>query len=140
MKKRLGDFSKLSPIYETGPVGNKNQPWFLNCCAEFNTTEKPEEILKSCQEVERELGRTKGEKWGPRVIDVDILFYGGFILDEPNLKIPHPEIANRRFVLEPLAEIAPDFIHPILKENIKEMLRECEDRAIVRKHNANPST
>jgi len=125
---------EMSHIFETEPVGIKDQPMFLNCCIEIETELAPMELLEKCLEIERKLGRVRREKNGPREIDVDILFYGDKILDEPGLKIPHPEIRNRKFVLVPLAEIAPDFADPVTKKTVSQMLKECGDTAIVKPH------
>lgn len=132
MQGKIGRAVKISSMYESEPVGNKYQPWFLNCCAEIETTKTPEEVLGLCQEIENLFGRERLQKWAARTLDIDILFYGSLILDMPNLKIPHSEARKRRFVLMPLAEIAPDFVDPAEKKSIKELLRECADRAIVR--------
>ena len=113
----LGALEK-SKIHETEPFGVLDQPKFLNMVCVVETELSPRELLEHCQEIERKIGRQKREKWGPREIDIDILFYGDQVVDEPDLKIPHPGIAEREFVLEPLREIAPDFVHPILGERV----------------------
>ena len=105
----LEQFIKItqkSSIYETEPVGYKDQDWFLNMVIEGETALSPQELLKKTQNIEKKLGRTKTFKDGPRIIDLDILFYNSDQINEPNLTIPHPEIQNRSFVLTPLAEIA----------------------------------
>lgn len=130
---------KKSGFYETEPWGKKDQPWFLNACAEMETELSPQQLLILCQSLEQKFGRPqKHEKWGPRFLDVDILFYGDIILrqvydkNNADLQIPHPQIQNRRFILIPLAEIAPNFAHPVLKKTIKRLLKECVDSSIVR--------
>ena len=117
---------KKSPIYETEPYGLTKQPKFLNCVVEANTTLAPQELLKALIEIEKKMGRVRKIHWGPRIIDLDILFYDDLVIDEENLKIPHPDIKNRFFVLKPLLDIAPDFIHPVLKRTIKELLDELK--------------
>jgi 2-amino-4-hydroxy-6-hydroxymethyldihydropteridine diphosphokinase len=114
---------KKSSIYETEPVGMMAQPLFYNMCAEAETGLEPAALLAAAKEVERALGRGKGVKWGPRIIDIDILFYDNIILDGKDLKIPHPELENRKFVLVPMAEIAENFVHPVYNISIKEMLK-----------------
>lgn len=106
-----GRVIKKSKTYETKPHGVKNQPMFLNCCIEIETNLKPLKLLAACQKIEKLLGRLKSEKGKmlPRTIDIDILFYGNEIINTPKLTLPHPRIAEREFVLKPLAEIAPDF-------------------------------
>lgn len=128
----IGNIKKISGFYETEPWGKKNQPWFLNCCSEIETILSHQELLEKCQNIEKIMGRTKKGKWGPRVIDIDILFYGDKSSKTAKLTIPHPRIRNRRFVLKPLHEIAPNFIHFLFKKTIKELLKECSDRSIVR--------
>ena len=94
--------------YRTAPWGKTDQDWFVNAAISVATGLAPHDLLLRCQEVEKELGRVRAEKWGPRVIDVDILWWRGGKVDEPHLKLPHPHIAERAFVLVPLADIAPD--------------------------------
>jgi len=113
---------KMSSFYETEPWGVKNQPWFINMVVEAETDLKPEELLKVLKKIEREMGREETFKWGPRSIDLDILFYNSKVIDTEELKIPHPYITVRNFVLKPLAEIAPHFIHPVIGKTIKELL------------------
>lgn len=122
---------KKSSFYKTEPFFVKDQPWFLNMCIEGETDLKPQELLKVCKQIEQKIGRKKRKKWGPREIDIDILFYGETILDEKSLKIPHERLHERKFVLAPLREITSNFIHPIFKKTVKELLRECGDRGIV---------
>jgi len=113
---------KRSPLYETEPVGIKAQPMFINMCLEAGTPLDPEALLNVIKQVETKIGREKGEKWGPRIIDIDILFYNNIIIHGENLTIPHPEIINRKFVLDPMNEIAPGFVHPEYNLTIKELL------------------
>ena len=106
----------------TEPQDLKAQPWFLNAVAEIETDVFPRLLLRRAQRVEQNLGRRRGISKGPRLIDIDILLYGRFVVGAPDLRIPHPRLADRRFVLEPLAELAPDLRHPIIRRTIREML------------------
>ncbi len=121
---------KVSSIYKTPPWGKKDQPEFLNQVIEAETEVSPKKLLNTCKEIEKKMGRKKGERWGPRIIDIDILFYGEKIIKEENLTIPHPLITERAFVLLPLYEIAPDFIHPVRKEKIKALLMKKKGKEI----------
>ena len=109
---------KVSSLYETEPVGPKQRN-FYNIAGKFKTNLNPKELLKVLKQIEQKLGRTKTYRWGPRVIDIDILFYGRQIIKSKNLIIPHKEIINRVFVLVPMNEIAPNFVHPIYRKKIK---------------------
>jgi 2-amino-4-hydroxy-6-hydroxymethyldihydropteridine diphosphokinase len=113
---------KQSSMHETEPWGVKDQPKFINMAVEVETDKKPEELLRVLKEIEKEIGRTETTKWGPRVIDLDILFYDDLILKTPVLEIPHPLLQERDFVLKPLSEIAPDKKHPVSGKTVKEML------------------
>jgi len=113
---------KASLVYETEPWGGVMQGPFLNQVVQIYTSLSPRELLKTIKDFESEIGRKKTVKWGPRVIDIDILFYGDLVIDEPDLVIPHKFLHERRFVLEPLNEIAPDFMHPVLGKKISEIL------------------
>lgn len=115
---------KRSSLHETEPWGVKEQPKFINIAVEVKTHLKPGELLKTLKEIEINLGRRENKRWGPRIIDLDILFYDNLIIDTPELKIPHSGIKDREFVLNPLSEIAPDKIHPVFKRSIKELLDE----------------
>ena len=112
-----------SSMMQTDPVGAIAQPMFLNMVIEIETSLLPRRLLKVCLEIEVANGRVRAEKWGPRTLDIDMLFYGDSIIDEPGLCVPHPEVASRRFVLAPLAEIAPKFEHPVLREPVLAMLQ-----------------
>ncbi|MBN1633609.1 MAG: 2-amino-4-hydroxy-6-hydroxymethyldihydropteridine diphosphokinase [Ignavibacteria bacterium] len=109
---------KLSSLYETEPWGKKQQNLFINIVIEISTSLSPDELLLLIKDTEKKLGRAVRSKWSEREIDVDILFYDDLVIKKKGLEIPHPEIQNRNFVLIPLNEIAPDFIHPILKKKI----------------------
>jgi 2-amino-4-hydroxy-6-hydroxymethyldihydropteridine diphosphokinase len=128
-----GKLIKVSSIYETAPWGNTRQPLFLNQVLEIQTTLEAPTLLDKLQEIERTLGRVRGaQRWQERTIDIDILFYGTLVFTEPGLQIPHRELANRRFVLQPMHEIAPKFVHPQLKLSISELLNACIDSLEVR--------
>ena len=111
-----------SKVYETPPWGYENQPTFLNMAVKCETNLEPESLLKRLKQLEVQLGREQSFRWGPRLIDIDILFYDDLILKSESLTIPHPRLHERAFVLVPLADIASDFVHPVLKKMIKELL------------------
>ncbi len=115
---------KHSSMIETEPWGIKDQPKFINMAVEAETEKKPEELPGIIKKIEAEIGRKENIRWGPRVIDIDILFYDDLIIKTPELEIPHPLIHERYFVLNPLAEIAPEKVHPVLKKTIKNLLLE----------------
>jgi 2-amino-4-hydroxy-6-hydroxymethyldihydropteridine diphosphokinase len=116
--------SSQSSLYETEPFGKSDQDWFINSVVEVTTHLSPELLFKACLNIEKKMGRVRSEKWGPRIIDLDILFYDDCVFRESNLEIPHPGIADRSFVLAPMNEIAPDYVHPKLRKNIETLLGE----------------
>lgn len=117
-----GRIVSVSSFYETEPVEVTNQPCFLNCVLEIETSKMPKQLIAAVLAIEQEMGRQRTRNKGPRVIDIDILLFGETIVDSPELRIPHPAMHERRFVLEPLAEIAPEARHPIFKKTVREML------------------
>ena len=126
----LGKLTAVSDAYETEPVGPIEQPWFLNAVAglEVNDEQSPERLLESLLALERTMGRQRGGSEfvpkGPRTIDLDMILYGSRVVNSPGLKVPHPEMHRRRFVLEPLAQVAPEAVHPLLHRSALELLRE----------------
>ncbi len=118
---------KKSSVYITEAWGNRDQPAFLNQVIQITCGDSAEQLLKNIQNIEQELGRLREQKWGPRLIDIDILYFERQIIHTEALTIPHPEIQNRRFTLVPLAEIAPNFIHPVLRKTSDALLNECTD-------------
>jgi 2-amino-4-hydroxy-6-hydroxymethyldihydropteridine diphosphokinase len=128
--------TRRSSLWLTEPVGGPPQGWFLNAAAGGETALLPEELLEACLATEREMGRVRTVRNGPRTIDIDILFFGEERRDRPGLVVPHPRLHERRFVLEPLCEIAPGLVHPALGLTVAELLARCPDPAAVRRHAA----
>jgi 2-amino-4-hydroxy-6-hydroxymethyldihydropteridine diphosphokinase len=128
-----GRLQAVSGFYETQPVDVPNQPWFLNCVIALETKKTPRQILELALKTEAYMGRLRMADKGPRNIDIDIVLLGEQIVNEPGLSIPHPAMAQRRFVLEPLAEIAPDARHPLLGKTARELLAELPEGQAVRR-------
>ena len=114
---------RCSQVYETEPWGIADQPLYLNCVAEVATELSPDELLGRCKEAEELLGRQPGPRWGPRIMDVDILLYGQQVIDLPHLEIPHPRLHLRAFALIPLAELVGDVVHPVLNQPVGDLAR-----------------
>jgi 2-amino-4-hydroxy-6-hydroxymethyldihydropteridine diphosphokinase len=131
--RTLGEVLQVSSLYETEPVEFTAQPWFLNCAVELDTENTAQQLIESILEIERQMGRTRTQKKGPRSIDIDILLFGNSTIDTKGLSIPHPGLQERRFVLEPLAEIAPGVRHPTLKKTIQELSDALPPGQVVRK-------
>jgi 2-amino-4-hydroxy-6-hydroxymethyldihydropteridine diphosphokinase len=119
---KLGRLIAVSSFYETEPVEFTQQPWFLNCAVAIETTYTPRQLMVSVLRIEEEMGRRRVQNKGPRSIDIDILLFADVIMESSELTIPHPAMHHRRFVLEPLAEIAPQALHPVFKKTIRELL------------------
>lgn len=126
-----GPVAARSSLYKTAAWGLPDQPDFFNRVLEINSVHPPERLLQILLGIEQSMGRTRIRKWGPRMIDIDILFYGNEVRNTPELTLPHPGIPSRRFTLVPLSEIAPAFLHPVLKKTIGVLLTECKDSLTV---------
>ncbi len=132
IEKSLGAVFQMSSVYETQAWGKTDEADYLNQVLLLKIIIDPRILLNKILVIEKELGRERNEKWGARTIDIDILFYGNEIINEPDLIIPHPQLHKRKFTLEPLAEIAPDFVHPVLKQTIFNLNR-LQDKLIIKK-------
>lgn len=131
--QQIGRVIRSSSIYETRAWGVEEQPDFLNQVLEVGTALKPAAVLAAANEIEAAMGRVRKQKWHERVIDIDILYFGDMIINTETLVVPHPENQNRNFVLVPMAELAPDFMHPILGLSQQTLLAQCPDRLVVTK-------
>ena len=123
-----------SSLYETEPIGFKNQYWFLNCAVGVQTELSPQKLLSFLKSIENSMGRINFMKNGPRIIDLDIIFYGNKIINTSNLIIPHPRLHERLFVLRPLKEIYPELVHPIYKKSVKELMEYVKNKEVVKLH------
>ena len=130
---KAGQVGKSSSLCETEAWGIRDQPAFLNQVIFLFTKLDPRQLLSTILDIEHQMGRERTQKFGPRAIDIDILFYNDAIIDEPGLTIPHPQLHLRKFTLEPLYEIAPSFIHPVLNKSISDLLEDCPDPLAVKK-------
>ncbi len=135
IETEIAPVSKASSVYETQSWGKTDAPEYLNQVICIQTNKPAQTILQKLLAIEKTLGRQREEKWGSRTIDIDILFYGEATINEKDLYIPHPELHNRRFTLEPLAEIAPDLVHPVLNKTISMIKSELTDALLVKKYN-----
>jgi 2-amino-4-hydroxy-6-hydroxymethyldihydropteridine diphosphokinase len=130
---RVGQVVSISSFYETEPVEVTGQPWFLNCAVALRTARTPQQLMEALLAIEQHMGRQRTQKKGPRTIDIDILLFGGVVVESPELTIPHPAMHRRRFVLEPLTEIAPEARHPGFKQTVQKLLQSLPAGQTVRK-------
>ncbi len=130
--KEIGRIQQSSSLYETAAWGNTTQAPFLNQVLKIETALSPVQLLEACLHIEKKMGRIRDRKWDARIIDIDILFYGQLVINEKNLVIPHPHLPDRKFVLVPLHELAPNLIHPGYKQTITELLAACKDELPVK--------
>ena len=135
IEAEVGQALTVSSVYESPSWGKTDAPAYLNQVVYLQTDITPQQLLSTVLTIEQILGRERQEKWGPRTIDIDILFYDNLIINESNLQVPHPELHNRGFTLVPLAEIAPDLVHPVINKNILQIKSELKDEFIVKSYN-----
>lgn len=133
IERSCGEIRSQSSIYQTAAWGLEEQDAFLNQAIEIKTALNPHQLLQHILQIEESLGRKREVKYGPRIIDIDILFYADAVINDDELTVPHPQMQNRRFVLVPLAEIAPKEIHPVFQSTIAQLLKECPDNLTVQK-------
>lgn len=126
----MATLHKVSPVYQTAPVGFEKQPDFLNMACLISTSYKPREFLKAIKAIEKTMGREKSFKNGPRLIDIDIIFWGKNVINDKNLQIPHPRATQREFVLRPMARISPSFVHPTLGKTVLSLLKVLEPQGV----------
>ncbi len=131
IEAQAGNIVLCSSLYKSPAWGMEQQPEFLNQVLEIASVRKADDLLMTILAIEEKMGRVRVQKWGPRLIDIDLLFYGNEVRNSPRLQLPHPRIAERRFTLVPLAEIAPQLVHPILKKSMSQLLEECTDPSVV---------
>ncbi len=130
MKEKGMKFLRISTFYETKPYGYTEQEDFMNCVALVETEQNPMALLETLMNIEKELGRVREKKWGPRTIDLDIIFYDKKIVNFAQLTIPHEDMHNRLFVLEPLCEIAPNYVHPVFHKDVSTLLKELKEVSV----------
>jgi 2-amino-4-hydroxy-6-hydroxymethyldihydropteridine diphosphokinase len=133
LEAECGQVTAVSALYETEAWGLHDQPAFLNQAVELKTSLPAQVLLERILKIEIELGRVRDQKYGPRTIDIDIIFYGQEVINEPGLIVPHPQLPNRRFALECLNDIAASLVHPVLHKTISTLLEECQDSLTVYK-------
>ena len=133
LAKAGATIKRTSSIYETEPWGSKDQPNYYNQVVEILTNEDAPELMQSVLNIEQKMGRVRAGKYGARTIDIDILFFNNEIINSDHLTVPHPRLHERRFVLEPMNEIAPELVHPVLNQSISEILAHTNDRSIVKR-------
>ena len=129
----VGRVQSVSSFYETEPVEFIDQPWFLNCAVALETSSTPTQLMAQLLNIEELMGRERIQKKGPRTIDIDLLLFGDLVVNSPELRVPHPSMHERRFVLEPLAEIAPEARHPLLNKSVRELLEDLPPGQSVRR-------
>jgi len=132
LEKEGVEILKMSSIYETQPIDFPSQPWFYNQLVEVRTKAKPEALLDLAKKIEQKMGRKLGQKKGPRIIDIDIILAEDSVIRKKELKIPHPRMEKRNFVLLPFVEISPDTVHPVFNEDMKTLWKKSNDRSIVK--------
>ena len=133
IEKKIGPVTRSSSCYQTAAWGNTDQPDFLNQVIIVETVLTASATMDAILTIEKKMGRLRTEKNAPRIIDIDILFFNKAIIDQPGLQVPHPQLQNRRFVLIPLNELSANFIHPVLRKTIHQLLRVCPDKLAVKK-------
>lgn len=133
ISQALGPIAKASGLYETQSWGKTDLPDYINQVIVVQTDLPAQNVLETVLAIETEIGRVRHEKWGSRIIDIDILFYGDEVIEEPGLTVPHPQLHNRRFTLEPLGEIAPKLFHPVIRKNVETIKKELTDSLVVKK-------